>query len=288
MERKPEWLKVKLPGSGEFSEVKAIIRHYRLHTVCEEARCPNLGECWGSGTATFMILGDTCTRACKFCATRTGNPHGFLEEDEPIRVAMAVKEMELDYVVLTSVNRDDLEDGGANHFARTIKEIRKAAPDALIEVLIPDYTDEALKVVVDARPDVLGHNIETVKRLTPIVRDRRFSYEKSLKVLKQAKEFDPQIYTKSSIMLGLGETKEEILEAMRDLRSIDVDFFTLGQYLRPTSKHYPVKRFIPPEEFKEYEQIGLEMGFIYVASGPLVRSSYKAAEFFIKSVVKGE
>ncbi len=286
MERKPEWLKVKLPGSGEFSEVKAIIKHYHLHTVCEEAKCPNLGECWGSGTATFMILGDMCTRSCKFCATRTGNPHGSLEDDEPVRVAMAVREMDLDYVVLTSVNRDDLEDGGANHFARTIREIREAAPDALIEVLIPDYTDEALKVVVDAGPDVLGHNIETVRRLTPIVRDRRFSYEKSLKVLKQAKEFDPQIYTKSSIMLGLGETREEILEAMKDLRDIAVDFFTLGQYLRPTPRHFPVERFIPPEEFKEYEQIGLEMGFIYVASGPLVRSSYKAAEFFIKSVVK--
>ncbi len=286
MERKPEWLKVKLPGSGEFSEVKAIIKHYHLHTVCEEAKCPNLGECWGSGTATFMILGDMCTRSCKFCATRTGNPHGFLEDDEPVRVAMAVREMDLDYVVLTSVNRDDLEDGGANHFARTIREIREAAPDALIEVLIPDYTDEALKVVVDAGPDVLGHNIETVRRLTPIVRDRRFSYEKSLKVLKQAKEFDPQIYTKSSIMLGLGETREEIIEAMKDLRDIAVDFFTLGQYLRPTPRHFPVERFIPPEEFKEYEQIGLEMGFIYVASGPLVRSSYKAAEFFIKSVVK--
>lgn len=286
MDRKPEWLKVKLPGNGDFSEVKSILKHYRLHTVCEEARCPNLGECWGSGTATIMILGNLCTRSCKFCATKTGNSYGYLEEDEPIRVAMAVKEMDLDYVVLTSVNRDDLKDGGAEHFARTIREIRKFAPDALIEILIPDYVGEALKVVVEARPDVLGHNIETVRRLTPFIRDRRFSYGKSLRVLKEAKEFCPQIYTKSGIMVGLGETKEEIIEAMQDLRDINVDFFTLGQYLRPTPKHYPVKRFVPPEEFKEYEQIGLNMGFIYVASGPLVRSSYKAAEFFVKSVVK--
>jgi len=234
-----------------------------------------------------MILGDTCTRSCKFCATRTGNPHGFLEEDEPQRVAMAVREMELDYVVLTSVNRDDLEDGGANHFARTIREIRKSAPDAIIEVLIPDYVDDGLRVVVEAGPDVLGHNIETVRRLTPIVRDKRFSYDKSLKVLKQAKKFDPEIYTKSSIMLGLGETEEEVIEAMRDLREIDVDFFTLGQYLRPTPRHFPVKRFVSPDEFRRFEEIGLALGFRYVASGPLVRSSYKAAEFFIKSVVRG-
>ena len=287
MLRKPEWLKVKLPGAGEFPEVKSILRHYHLHTVCEEARCPNLGECWGSGTATIMILGEMCTRSCKFCATKTGNPHGALEKDEPLGVAQAVREMGLDYVVLTSVTRDDLPDGGAHHFAETIRMIKKMAPDALIEVLIPDYTGDNLKPVVEAHPDVIGHNIETVRRLTRAVRDWRFSYEKSLKVLEAVKELDPTIYTKSSIMLGLGETKEEVLEAMQDLRRIDVDFFTLGQYLRPTHKHYPVARFIPPEEFKEYERIGLEMGFKYVASGPLVRSSYRAAEYFIKNIIKG-
>ena len=287
MLRKPEWLKVKLPGAGEFPEVKSILRHHHLHTVCEEAHCPNLGECWGSGTATIMILGEICTRSCKFCATKTGNPHGMLEKDEPLRVARAVQEMGLDYVVLTSVTRDDLPDGGAEHFAETIRMIKKFAPDALIEVLIPDYTGENLKLVVEAHPDVIGHNIETVKRLTRKVRDWRFSYEKSLQVLKEVKEFDPTIYTKSSIMLGLGETKEEVIEAMQDLRDIDVDFFTLGQYLRPTPRHYPVDRFIPPDEFKEYERIGLEMGFKYVASGPLVRSSYKAAEYFIKNIIRG-
>ncbi len=286
MQRKPDWLKVKLPGSGEFPEVKSILRHYRLHTVCEEARCPNLGECWGSGTATIMILGDLCTRSCRFCATKTGNPHGFIEEDEPLRTALAVKEMELDYVVLTSVNRDDLPDGGSEHFAKTIKTIKEHAPSALIEVLIPDYLDENLKKVVDAKPDVLGHNVETVRRLTPLVRDKRFSYERSLNVLLQAKEIDPNIYTKSSIMLGLGETREEIVETMEDLRSVRVDFLTLGQYLRPTPRHYPVARFVPPEEFKEYESLGLKMGFKYVASGPLVRSSYRAAEFFISSIVR--
>ncbi len=288
MQRKPEWLKVKLPGSGEFPEVKSILRHYNLHTVCEEARCPNLGECWGSGTATIMILGDLCTRSCKFCATKTGNPHGFVEEDEPLRAALAVKEMGLDYVVLTSVNRDDLPDGGAGHFAKTIEMIRHHAPDALIEVLIPDYTDENLEKVVNARPDVIGHNVETVRRLTPAVRDWRFSYERSLEVLRQVKEKDSGIYTKSSIMLGLGETHEEILETMSDLRKVNVDFLTLGQYLRPTPRHYPVARFVPPDEFKEYEKIGLQMGFKYVASAPLVRSSYKAAEYFIKSIVRND
>lgn len=287
MLRKPEWLKVKLPGAGEFPEVKSILRHYNLHTVCEEARCPNLGECWGSGTATIMILGEICTRSCKFCATKTGNPHGIIEEDEPMRVARAVQEMELDYVVLTSVTRDDLPDGGARHFAETISIIKKMAPDALIEVLIPDYTGVNLKLVVEAHPDVIGHNIETVKRLTKTIRDRRFSYEKSLRTLKEVKEFDSTIYTKSSIMLGLGERKGEVIETMQDLRKIDVDFFTLGQYLRPTPKHYPVARFIPPNEFEEYERIGIELGFKYVASGPLVRSSYKAAEYFIKNIVRG-
>ena len=287
MLRKPEWLKVKLPGAGEFPEVKSILRHYNLHTVCEEARCPNLGECWGSGTATIMILGEICTRSCKFCATKTGNPHGIIEEDEPMRVARAVQGMELDYVVLTSVTRDDLPDGGARHFAETISIIKKMAPDALIEVLIPDYTGVNLKLVVEAHPDVIGHNIETVKRLTKTIRDRRFSYEKSLRTLKEVKEFDSTIYTKSSIMLGLGERKGEVIETMQDLRKIDVDFFTLGQYLRPTPKHYPVARFIPPNEFEEYERIGIELGFKYVASGPLVRSSYKAAEYFIKNIVRG-
>ncbi|HHF53283.1 MAG TPA: lipoyl synthase, partial [candidate division WOR-3 bacterium] len=259
-----------------------------LHTVCVEAKCPNLGQCWGEGTATFMILGDICTRYCKFCATKTGNPRGIVDKDEPRRVAIAVQEMDLDYVVITSVTRDDLPDGGASIFRQTIEEIRKIKPDVYIEVLVPDFggVRENIKTVIEATPTVFAHNVEVVRRLTPLVRDRRASYEKSLSVLSIAKEFSSEILTKSGFMVGLGETFDEVIETMRDLRENGVDFLTIGQYLKPSPRHLEVDRYVTPEEFKVYEKIGLDMGFKYVASGPLVRSSYRAGEFFIKKYLQ--
>jgi len=284
IKRKPEWLKINLPSKGKYSEIKKILKELNLHTVCVEAKCPNLGQCWGEGTATFMILGDICTRYCKFCATKTGNPHGIVDEDEPRRVAIAVQEMDLDYVVITSVTRDDLPDGGASIFRQTIEEIRKIKPDVYIEVLVPDFDGvrENIKTVIEAEPTVFAHNVEVVRRLTPLVRDRRASYEKSLSVLSIAKELNSELLTKSGFMVGLGETFDEVIETMRDLRERDVDFLTIGQYLKPSPKHLQVDRYVTPEEFKEYEKIGLDMGFKYVASGPLVRSSYRAGEFFVK------
>lgn len=287
--RKPPWIKSKLPQGETFIWIRNIIKRHRLHTVCEEARCPNLAECWGSGTATFMIMGDICTRHCRFCAVKSGNPKGVLDRDEPRRVALAVREIGLKYVVLTSVDRDDLKDKGAHHFKETILRIKEVSPDTIIEALIPDFDgdEEALKLVVEASPDVLGHNIETVRRLTPFVRDKRASYEKSLKVLENIKRFDSSIYTKSSIMVGLGESMEEVKEAMRDLREVGVELFTVGQYLQPTPKNLKVSRYWTPDEFKELEEYGYKIGFICVASGPFVRSSYKAMEYFMEKVMKG-
>ena len=286
--RKPEWLKISLPSKGKYPEIKKILKELNLHTVCVEAKCPNLGQCWGEGTATFMILGDVCTRYCKFCATKTGNPQGIVDEDEPRRVAMAIQEMSLDYVVITSVTRDDLPDGGASIFRRTIEEIKKIKPDVYIEVLVPDFggVRENIKTVIEANPTVFAHNVEVVRRLTPLVRDRRASYEKSLSVLNIAKELIPDILTKSGFMVGLGETFDEVIETMRDLRQKGVDFLTIGQYLKPSPKHLEVDRYVTPEEFKVYEKIGLDMGFKYVASGPLVRSSYRAGEFFVKKYLQ--
>jgi lipoic acid synthetase len=292
---KPSWLKVRLPQGDNFKRVREVLKSLRLAAVCQDARCPNIGECWGGGTATIMILGEVCTRACRFCAVKTGNPRGMVDELEPLRVAQAVKTLKWRYVVLTSVDRDDLPDGGASIFAKTIRTIREMSPSTLVEALIPDFrgNEEALKKVVDAGPTVLGHNIETVRRLTPKVRDKRASYDLSLQVLKCAKEFSSDILTKSSIMVGLGEEEEEIIETMRDLREVEVDILTIGQYLKPTKdkRHLPVVRYVTPEEFKKYREIGLKLGFLYVASGPLVRSSYRAGEFFIealKSEVKSE
>lgn len=275
--RKPEWIKVKAPGGAVYVETRNRIRSNGLHTVCEEARCPNIGECWGAGTATIMILGDTCSRGCRFCAVKTGNPHGVLDRDEPARVAKAVIESGLRYVVLTSVNRDDLEDEGSSIYAETIVRIKGADANILVEALIPDYLGDNLKKVCEAAPDVLGHNIETVRRLTPAVRDRRAGYEKSLSVLREARSLGAA-RTKSSIMLGLGETPEEVLEAMSDLRKAGVEILTLGQYLRPSERHLPVREFIAPERFDAYKKAAIEMGFLFVASAPLVRSSYKAAD----------
>ena len=286
---KPEWLKIKLSVNDNFSNIKQTLKQNNLHTVCEEAHCPNISECWNTGTATFMLMGDTCTRGCRFCAVKTGNPMKQLDAEEPKKLAKALAEIKLfDYVVLTSVNRDDLEDGGASHFAECVKEIKKAYPEIIVEVLIPDFNGnvEDLKKIIDARPEVIAHNIETVERLQRKVRDVRANYKQSLDVLENVKKLNPNIYTKSSIMLGLGETDEEIVQAMKDLREINVDIITFGQYLRPTDWHIPISEFVSPEKFDYFRQKALELGFLFCASGPFVRSSYKAGELFVKNILK--
>ena len=285
---KPEWLKIKLTTNENFSEIKQALSKHSLHTVCEEAHCPNISECWSTGTATFMLMGDTCTRGCRFCAVKTGNPMKKLDADEPKKLAQALAEIKLfDYVVLTAVNRDDLEDQGSSHFAECVKEIKKAYPKIIVEVLIPDFKGdaEALKKIIDAKPEVIAHNMETVERLQKKIRDARANYNQSLSVLENVKKINPGIYTKSSIMLGLGETDEEILQSMNDLRKINVDIITLGQYLRPTDWHIPINSFVSPEKFDYFRQKALELGFLFCASGPFVRSSYKAGELFVKNVI---
>ncbi len=280
--RKPPWLKVRAPWGTTYGQVRRLLHGLELHTVCEEARCPNIGECWGAGTATIMILGDVCTRACRFCAVTTGNPRGVVDPDEPARVAEAVARMGLRYAVITSVDRDDLPDGGAGHFAETIRRVREASPGTIVEVLTPDFRGDLddVRTVIEAHPEVFGQNIETVRRLTHVVRDKRAGYDQTLKVLKAAKEMDPSIYTKSSIMVGLGERPEEVVETMRDLRAARVDLLTIGQYLRPTDKrrHYPIAEYIHPDQFAAYREEAMRLGFVYCASGPLVRSSYRAWE----------
>ena len=277
--RKPDWLKVRFSSNPLFHSTQSLISDLRLATVCEEAHCPNRGECWSAGTATFMIAGERCTRACGFCAVDTGKPFP-LDPDEPRRVGEAIARMKLRHVVLTSVTRDDLEDGAAEHFAQTVRAVRGVDPAIIIEVLTPDFNGRvaSLQTVADARPHVFNHNIETVERLTPLVRSRA-QYRLSLQVLKQFKEIAPEIATKSGLMLGLGEMEEEILAAMDDLRAADVEVLTLGQYLRPTPKHLPVVAYIHPDKFQEYRRIALDKGFKHVSSGPLVRSSYHAADF---------
>ena len=286
---KPQWLKIKLITTNNFSNIKDTIKNYNLHTVCESARCPNISECWNTGTATFMLMGDVCTRACKFCAVKTGNPMKKLDSEEPKKLAEALAKIRLfDYVVLTSVNRDDLEDGGASHFSECVKEIKKAYPKIIVEVLIPDFRGdvEALKKIVDAKPEVIAHNIETVERLQRKVRDVRANYRQSLNVLESVKKMNPSIYTKSSIMLGLGEEDEEAIQAMKDLRAINVNILTLGQYLRPSEWHIPIYNFVEPEKFEFFKNRALELGFLYCAAGPFVRSSYKAGEMFVRNVIK--
>lgn len=285
---KPDWLKVKPPAGDNYKRLRILSNDLGLHTVCEEAHCPNIGECWGGGTATFMLLGDVCTRGCRFCAVKSGNPKLVVDEFEPLKIAHALREMNLTYVVLTSVDRDDLPDGGAAHFARTITETRKKCPAMLIEVLTPDFGGDldAVGTVVQARPDVFAHNIETVESLQSVARDRRANYSQSLKVLKRVKEIDPSIYTKSSLMLGLGEKDEEVLKSMADLRSIDVDFLAIGQYLRPSNWHLAVEEYVHPSKFEQFRRQGEDMGFKYVASGPLVRTSYRAGEYFIENMIR--
>ncbi|HEY5891982.1 MAG TPA: lipoyl synthase [Chthoniobacterales bacterium] len=278
-ERKPEWIKVRLPSNPKFFSTKALISDLRLVTVCEEAQCPNRWECWSQGTATFMIAGERCTRACGFCAVSTAKPFP-LEVDEPQRVAQAVARMGLKHVVITAVARDDLADGGAEHFARTIEAVRSVDAEMIIEVLTPDFNgkDESLRAVLSAAPHIFNHNLETVERLTPLVRSRA-KYRLSLDFLRRAKEISPSVVTKSGIMLGLGETETELFQAMDDLREAGVQVLTLGQYLRPSPNHLPVVEYIRPETFELYGDIARRKGFDHVASGPLVRSSYHAADF---------
>jgi len=278
---KPEWLKIRPLGGEALLRLKKDLRTKELFTVCEEARCPNLAECWNEGTATIMIMGGICTRGCRFCAVTTGNPGGILDANEPENTARAVAAMDAKYIVVTSVDRDDLPDSGAGHFAETIQAIRAFSPETLVEVLIGDLAGrlESLQTIVSARPDMLAHNVETTRRLSRRVRDKRATYEQSLELLRRVKELSPGLPTKSSIMVGLGETEDEVLETMDDLRSVGVDALTVGQYLRPSPKHLAVADYIPPEQFQHYEHMGLLKGFKYVASGPLVRSSYKAGSF---------
>jgi len=285
---KPEWLRVRPPSGESYAHLKGLLRSLDLHTVCEEAHCPNVWECWGGGTATIMLMGDVCTRGCRFCAVTSGNPHGLLDLDEPRKVAIALSGLGLSYVVLTSVDRDDLPDGGAGHIARTVREIKARTPDLLVETLIPDFQGDlgAVRQVVDAGVDVLGHNIETVERLQAVARDRRAGYRQSLEVLKGAKAMRAGLFTKSSIMVGIGEREDEVLAAMRDLRAAGVDFLTVGQYLRPSTWHLAVEEYVPPERFDAYREAGEAMGFLYVASGPLVRSSYRAGELFLERVIR--
>jgi lipoic acid synthetase len=280
--RKPEWIRVRAPGSPIYSETKQIVRENNLVTVCEEAGCPNIGECWSKKHATMMIMGDTCTRACSFCNVKTGLP-GALDADEPEHVATAVAKLGLKHVVITSVDRDDLADGGAQHFVEVIQAIRRRSPGTTIEVLTPDFLrkDGALEKVVAAKPDVFNHNLETVPRLYLNIRPGA-RYFHSLRLLQRVKEIDPTIFTKSGIMVGLGETREEVLQVMDDMRSANIDFLTIGQYLQPTRKHAAVDRFVTPDEFKSYETVARTKGFLLVSSSPLTRSSYHADEDFAR------
>jgi lipoic acid synthetase len=285
--KKPSWLKIPLVNSPVFNEVKRLVEGYGLSTVCQEAKCPNIHECWSHGTATLMIMGSVCTRACKFCAVDTGNPKGWLDHEEPQKAADTVKKMNLKYVVLTSVDRDDLDDGGAQHFANTVIEIKKENPDTAVEVLTPDFqgNTQAVDLLVNANIDVFAQNVETVKRLTHVVRDRKAGYEQTLLLLKYCKEKYPKVLTKTSLMVGLGETDEEIFETLRDLREHNVDIVTFGQYLRPTSHHLPVERYVTPETFNHYRDEGLKLGFLEIVSGPFVRSSYRADQVLAKNNV---
>jgi lipoic acid synthetase len=280
-QRKPEWLKVRLPQGEDFKDIRNNMREKGLSTVCEEAKCPNISECWSARTATVMILGDTCTRACKFCHVKTGNPKGFLNPEEIDNTSKMVGLMSLRYIVITSVDRDDLPDYGAGHFAAVIKRVHKDHPETKVEVLIPDFAGipEHMHTLAEANPFVIAQNIETVKRLTHPVRDRRAGYEKTLDCLKFYKDNYPHIQTKTSLMVGLGETWKEIQEALEDIRAAGVDIITFGQYLQPSKRHLNVERFYSPDEFEELKRMALKMGFKFVASGPLVRSSYKAGDF---------
>lgn len=285
--RKPDWLRIRVRGGQTYEKVQGIVHQHRLATVCEEAKCPNMSECWSSGTATIMLMGDVCTRACRFCAVNTGNPQGWLDAQEPEHTASSVQLMGLKYVVLTSVNRDDLPDGGAGHYAACVRKVKEVNPDTAVEALTPDFLGVLADVetVVDSGIEVFAQNVETVRRLTHPVRDPRAGYEQTLAVLAHAKAHRPQMLTKTSLMLGLGESDEEILQCMDDLRAAQVDILTFGQYLQPTANHYPIDRYVTPEEFEQYRQWGLEKGFLEVVSGVFVRSSYRAEQVLQKNNV---
>jgi len=285
--RKPEWLRVSLPTGDNYGNLKELMRSLNLHTVCEEARCPNVAECWGGGTATVMLMGDVCSRHCGFCAVTPGKP-GALDTLEPRNVAAAIAQLGLTYVVLTSVNRDDLEDGGAAHFAETVRRIKNLDPGILVEVLIPDFQgrEGSVRLIVDSGADVIAHNVEGVRRLSSRIRDRRATFDQSLDVLRTVKRMDPERFTKTSIQLGHGESEEEVVEAMRELREAGVDVLTLGQYLQPSRRHLEVVAYVHPDTFKRLASIGESMGFAYVAAGPLVRSSYRAGEFFLEAKIR--
>lgn len=283
--RKPSWLRAQIPGGQRFEAVKRNVNQHKLSTVCAESHCPNMGECWSNGTATIMLMGSICTRACRFCAVDTGNPKGWLDADEPENTAKSVELMGLRYIVLTSVDRDDLSDGGAGHYASCVRAIKTLTPEVVVEALTPDFdgVHSAVEEVVDSGLEVFAQNVETVERLTQRVRDPRAGYRKTLNVLAHAKRHRPDIITKTSLMLGLGESEEEIFQTFDELREIGVDIVTLGQYLRPTRNHLPVERWVTPEEFERYRQVGLDKGFMEVPSGPLVRSSYRADQVFEKN-----
>ena len=285
VERKPEWLRIRLPSGGKYEQVKANVQQHRLATVCAESKCPNIGECWSAGTATIMLMGDVCTRACRFCSVDTGNPRGWLDPEEPANAAESVRLMGLKYVVLTSVDRDDLADGGAQHYADCIRAIKRVNPETAVEALTPDFQGRTacIETVVDAGIEVFAQNVETVRRLTHPVRDPRAGYEQTPGVLQHAKRHRPDVLTKTSLMLGLGETDEEVVECMDDLRAVGVDIVTFGQYLRPTVNHLPVARYVTPEQFQRFREIGLEKGFLEVVSGPFVRSSYRAERVLEKN-----
>ncbi len=285
--RKPPWLKVPMPGGERYQKVKETLRGLSLHTVCQEASCPNVGECWGGGTATVMLMGDVCTRGCRFCHVKTAAHPPPLDPDEPRHLAEAVAELGLDYIVVTSVDRDDVPDGGAAHFADAIARL-KEIPGLLVEVLTPDFQGDAaaVRTVCRAAPDVFANNVETVRRLTPVVRDARAGYDQTLGVLALARREVPKVVTKSSIMVGLGETEDEVVDTMKDLRAAGVEILTLGQYLRPSAWHLPVVEWVSPQRFAAYREAGLALGFRYVASGPLVRSSYRAAELFLRGEIE--
>ena len=276
---RPSWLKMKIPSGENYLKVRKTLQKYNLHTVCEEASCPNVSECWGVGTATIMIMGDVCSRGCKFCNVKTGKPFE-LDSEEPQHVAKAIKDWNLRYVVITSVCRDDLPDEGSEHFARTIQCIKSECPNTVVESLIPDFSGNGkfIETIVKEKPNVIGHNVETVKRLSPSIRDLRANYKQSLKVLKYVKELDSNIFTKSSLMLGLGESEEEILQTAQELRDVDVDIITLGQYLQPSLSHLSVKEFVTPEKFYQLKLDLKNLGFLHVESGPFVRSSFRASD----------
>lgn len=284
----PEWLSIRPASTEKYSEIKKAVIENGLHTVCTEAHCPNITECWSGGTATFMVLGDKCTRGCRFCAVDKRAKGIEVDRLEPYKLAKVIEKWGLDYVVITSVCRDDLDDQGSGHFAACIEAIKKTTPKTIVEVLIPDFRGDinCLKRIAEAHPDVVGHNIETVERLSPNVRDRRADYMQSLAVLSAFKRLDPSIYTKSAMMLGVGESDEEVMQSLIDLRTAGVDFIAIGQYLRPSDAHIPVKEYVRPERFKELEKRALAMGFLYAASGPFVRSSYRAGEYFVKALVE--